>query len=132
MDPVSLALITAIGAGVTDVEKSSLTEGYTALKQRLLDKIGSCHPNVPQALSDLEASPNSRGRQAVLVEAITEAKVSHDPDLQQLAQALLEQLKQTQGGTQIIYHVDHSALSNSGHATNYNIQGDQHITHPDK
>src|SRR5437588_1734465 len=75
MDPVSLALITAIEAGVTssitDATKASLVAGYTALKKRLLEKINSLHPKVPQALAELEATPTSQARQAVLVEEIT-------------------------------------------------------------
>ena len=43
MDPVSLALITAIGAGVTssvtDATKASLSAGYAALKTRVLEKL---------------------------------------------------------------------------------------------
>lgn len=50
MDPVSLALITALGAGVTgsvtDATKTPLVTGYTALKTRLLEKISSLHPKV--------------------------------------------------------------------------------------
>ena len=53
MDPVSLALITALGAGVTssvtDATKASLVAGYTALKTRLLEKTSSLHPKISPA-----------------------------------------------------------------------------------
>lgn len=133
MDPVSLALITAIGAGVTssvtDATKASLVAGYTALKTRLLEKMSSLHPKVPQALTELEASPTSQARQAVLVEEVTAAQIPHDSELLNLAQALLQQIQQAPTGSQIINHVENSAISNTGTANNYIIQGDQHITH---
>jgi hypothetical protein len=132
MDPISPALITAIGAGVTssvtDATKASLIAGYTALKKRLLEKISSLHPKVPQALAELEASPASQARQAVLVEEVATAQLPQDPELQELAQALLQQIRHTSAGSQIIHQVQNSAISNAGTATNYNIQGDQHIT----
>jgi len=133
MDPVSLALITAIGAGVTesisDATKNSLTTGYLALKKRLLEKISLRHPKVSQALTELEAAPTSQARQAVLVEEITAARIPKDAELVDLAQRLLQQIQQTPAGTQIISHVQNSAVSNTGTANTYNIQGDQHITH---
>jgi hypothetical protein len=131
MDPVSLALITAIGAGVTnsvtDATKASLVAGYTALKTRLREKIGGKHPKVPQALTELEAAPTSQARQAVLVEEVMATDLPHDRELLDLAQALLQQIQQTSPGTQIIHHVQNSAVSNTGTATTYNIQGDQYL-----
>jgi hypothetical protein len=125
MDPISLALITAIGAGVTssvtDVTKASLVAGYTALKKRLVEKISSLHPKVPHALAELEASLTSQARQAVLVEEVAAAQIPQDPELVALAHALLEKIEQTPPGSQLIYHIENSAISNSGSATNYNI-----------
>ncbi len=127
--PVSLALITAIGVGitstVTDATKASLVASYTALKK----KISSLHHKVSQALAELEVSPTSQARQAVLVEEVSTAKLPQDSELLNLAQTLLHQVQQTPAGSQIIQHVQNSAVSNTGTANNYNIQGDQHITH---
>jgi hypothetical protein len=128
MDPVSLALITALGAGVTGsvttATQATLVASYKTLKDCLLIKIGSTHPEVVHALAKLEATPTSQARQAVLVEEVTAAQVPQDLELVKLAQALLEQAPT---GSQIISHVQNSAISNSGRATNNNIQGDQHI-----
>ncbi len=131
MDPVSLALIAAVGAGVTnsvtDATKASIVSGYNKLKTRLLEKIRGTHPKVPQALSELEAAPTSQARQAVLVEEITATELSHDSELLQLAQALLQHIQQTPSGAQIMHSVQNSAVSQYGNATTYNIQGDQHL-----
>lgn len=131
MDPVSLALITAIGAGVTssvtDATKESLKAGYTALKNRLIEKIHKMHPKVPQALAELEAAPTSQARQAVLVEEIMATDLPHDLELLDLAQKLLQSIQQTAPGSQVIHHIQNSAISNSGTANNYNIQGDQYL-----
>jgi hypothetical protein len=126
MDPVSIALITAIGAGITesitDATKTSLAAGYMALKKRLLEKISSRHPKVSQALTELEVTPTSLARQAVLVEEITAAQIPKDAELMALAQKLLSQVQQIPSGSQIISHVQNSAVSNSGTAITYNIQ----------
>ena len=131
MDPVSLALITALGAGVTGsittATQTALVASYRALKDRLLTKIGSTHPEVAQALAKLETTPTSQARQAVLVEEVTAAQLPQDLELVKLAQMLLEQIPQAPAGSQIISHVQNSAISNTGTATNNNIQGDQHI-----
>jgi hypothetical protein len=131
MDPISQALITAVGAGVTssitDATKASLVAGYTALKTCLVEKIGRRYPKVPQALAELEAAPTSQARQAVLVEEITATDLPHDRELLDLAQTLLQSIQQTAPGSQIIHHIQDSAISNSGTANNYNIQGDQYL-----
>jgi hypothetical protein len=132
VDPVSLALITALGAGVTSsittATQATLAAGYRTLKDRMLAKIGSTNPEVGHALGKLEDAPASQARQAVLIEEVTVAQVPQDPELVALAQTLLEKIEQTPPGSQLIHHVENSAISNSGTATNYNIQGDQHIT----
>ena len=131
MDPVSLALITALGAGVTGsittATQTTIAASYRALKDRLLTKIGSTHPEVAQALAKLETTPTSQARQAVLVEEVTAAQLPQDLELVKLAQMLLEQIPQAPAGSQIISHVQNSAISNTGTAINNNIQGDQHI-----
>jgi hypothetical protein len=131
MDPVSLALITALGAGVTGsittATQTTIAASYRALKDRLLTKIGSTHPEVAQALATLEITPTSHARQAVLVEEVTAAQLPQDLELVKLAQMLLEQIPQAPAGSQIISHVQNSAISNTGTATNNNIQRDQHL-----
>ncbi|GCE15760.1 hypothetical protein [Tengunoibacter tsumagoiensis] len=128
MDPVSFALITAISAGatnaVTEATSSAISTAYTALKTRLLEKVHPQHPKVPQALTELEASPASQGRQAVLVEEITATQLPQDAELVRLAQELLNQIKKTSASSQIIQQVKNSAVSNTGTANYYNIKGD--------
>jgi hypothetical protein len=133
MDPVSLALLTALGAGVTsgltDATKDALVAGYTTLKDRLLARFGQSHPDLEHAITTVEAKPSSQARQDVLVEELTAARVANDPELVALAHTLLYQLQLTPHGSQVIQHVQNSAVSQFGNATTYNIQGDQHHTH---
>jgi hypothetical protein len=132
MDPVSLALLTALGAGVTsgltDVTKQTIVAGYTKLKERLLARFGPSHPDLEHALTTVEAKPTSQARQSVLVEELTAARVADDPELVTLAHTLLQQLQHTQHGSQVIQHVQNSAVSQYGNAMTYNIQGDQRNT----
>jgi hypothetical protein len=127
MDPISLALVTAVGAGITsslsDATKTTLVSAYTTLKNRLLAKLGSKHTALSSAITLLEATPDSQARQGVLVEEITASKASQDPELLQLAEALLKELKQTPTISQYIQKVEgnYNAASQTGSATiNFN------------
>jgi hypothetical protein len=106
MDPVSLALLTALGAGatsgLTDVTKQTIVAGYTKLKERLLARFGQSYPDLEHALTTVEAKPTSQARQDVLVEELTAARVVDDPELVTLAHTLLQQLQHTQHGSQVI------------------------------
>lgn len=89
MDPVSTALIATSAAvattGLTEVGKTALLDAYTALKTKITQRFGHKHPIV-NAIEAVEAKPTSQGRQATLVEEITEAHIDQDAELCQLAE----------------------------------------------
>lgn len=105
MDPVTTAIVAAITAGVTsgaaDIGKKALVDTYEALKSLLKTRFGTSS-QVVKAVEDLEGTPDSKGRQQTLQEEVSKVHADQDPDLQQAAQQLLDQLHSLPGGEQHI------------------------------
>jgi hypothetical protein len=95
MDPISMALVAAITAGVasgtTEVGKQAIVDAYQALKKLLQQKFGQAS-KVVQAVEEAEGTPDSKGRQQTLQEEVTKAHADQDQDLLQAAHDLLKQL----------------------------------------
>ncbi len=111
MDSITTALVAALSAGVasgaTEVGKQAVVDAYGALKKTLKQKFGD-DSDLVEAVDQLEEKPGSAGRQTVVQEEVAEAEAAQDPDLQELAQALVEALKSTPAGQKAVakYQVD--------------------------
>ncbi len=105
MDPITAALIAALAAGVTssvtEVGKTMLVDAYNGLKTLLKKKFGE-QSRVVQSVAFLEDMPTSEASKALVHEAVVAAKADQDPELQQAAQALLDQVQAQPGGEQHI------------------------------
>jgi hypothetical protein len=105
MDPVTTAILAAIGAGVAGgvpkVIEQAAVDAYDALKAVLRKKFGD-QSDIIKATKDLESKPESAGRQATLHEEVTGVKADQDPEVLAAAQAVLERIKAQPGGEQHI------------------------------
>src|SRR5437879_4704555 len=132
MGPVTTAIIAAltVGAtgGLTDTAKTAMSDAYQGVKALLAKKFGA-KSAVVEAVTHLEAKPDSSARQQGVQEEVVATHAEQDNEVLALARHLLSLLPQAAPGAQIIQHVDHGAVSYSGTATTYNIEGDQHNTH---
>lgn len=121
MDPI---ITTAIVAALANLSKDVIKDSYDALKAALKKKFGE-ESDLVDAVNKLEKKPDSEPRKATLQEEVEIAKVSDDPDILQLAQNLLNQLKEQPGGQQIINqtisNVKYAATSGTGSASISNI-----------
>ena len=97
MDPITTAIIAALA----NLSKDAIKDGYGALKAALKKKFGS-ESDLVDAVEGLEKKPDSEARKAMLQEEVEIAKVNDDPDIIQLAQDLLDKIKEQPGGQQII------------------------------
>lgn len=97
MDVITTAIIAALAA----LSKDAIQDSYNSLKSALKKKFGS-ESEVVDAVEGLEKKPDSKGRQATLQEEIENAKVNDDAQIVQLAQDLLNKLKDEPGGQKII------------------------------
>ena len=101
MDPITGAIVAALTAGVAELGKGIFTDAYKTLKAALKRKCGAESATV-KAVESVEEKPASEARQAVLAEEVAEAGLAQDPDLTQLAQALLEALQSYPAGREAV------------------------------
>jgi hypothetical protein len=93
MDPITLA----ITAALANLSQNVIKDAYVAFKAALQDKFG-VKSELVEAVDKLEEKPESKARQAMLEEEVASSKADQDPDLLQVAKALIEQLKELPGG----------------------------------
>jgi hypothetical protein len=105
MDPITTAIVAALGAGVasgaTKVGEQVVADAYAKLKQLLEKKFGT-RSKVIKAVRELEANPKSEGYKLVVKEVVASSKADKDADLLKAAQAMLKVIKAKPGGEQII------------------------------
>jgi hypothetical protein len=111
MDPITAAMVAAIGAGVvsgaTEVGKKVVVDAYDALKAALGQRFG-VEGKIARAIADLEEEPDFAPNQEALAGRVAQAQAADDPQLRQLAQALLEALESTPEGKEAMskYQID--------------------------
>ena len=123
MDPITMAIVSAlaagIGAGVPKVAEQAIVDGYNTLRSALKERFGE-DSDVVEAVEKLEAKPNSTGRQTTLHEEIEDSKADQDPDLIIAADALVAKIKDLPGGQTIVTQVvegDRNVFSGTGNVT---------------
>ena len=123
MDPITMAIVTALTAGatsgLTEVAKATITDAYQGLKNVIKKKIGD-KSDVITSIEVFEAKPQSVGRQQTLNEEIVDAQLAQDQDILQAAQSLLSLIKAEPGGERHIQHVTgnyNAVVQGSGNAT---------------
>lgn len=128
MDPITTAIWAAITAGVVagvgKVAEQAVVDAYNGLKDLLKKKLGA-RSKALKAVKELEASPKSEARKAVLQEEIAAAKADKDTELVKAAQALLKSVKALPGGEQIAQTAigdGNIQVAGSGNAINVNTQ----------
>lgn len=104
MDPVTLAVIAAIAAGLAkgagDVAESALVDAYRGLKQLLVRKFGR-GSDVVKAIDGAEARPESEARKSVLHEEVEASGAGSDPEIIAAAERLLQHLGGQTGGVNV-------------------------------
>ena len=105
MDPVTMAIVVALAAGVTsgatEVGKKVIVDAYEALKTVIKDKYGD-HSALAEAVANAEKKPSSEARQTVLQEEVKATQAHQDPEVLKAAQALLGKLEDQPGASTII------------------------------
>ncbi len=106
MDPIT----TAIMAALANLSKDAVKDCYDCLKGKLKKKFGETSDLV-EAVDKLEKKPDSEARKAMLQEEIETAKVNDDPELLELAQELIEKIKEQPGGQNTINQTQNNTVS---------------------
>jgi hypothetical protein len=96
MDPITTAIVTALSAGVldslTEASKAAVSTAYTQLKTHLTNTFGKTSA-VVQAVEQVEAKPDSPGRQATLQEEVVQIQAYQDVESLRLAEVLQQVLQ---------------------------------------
>jgi hypothetical protein len=92
MDPITLAIVTALG----NLAEAAIQDSYNAFKAALQKKYG-IKSELLESVNKLEEKPDSKARQSVLQEEVANAKADQDSKLLQTANELLEKLKELPG-----------------------------------
>jgi len=100
MDPITLALVSALSAGLvsglTKIGESVVGDAYNAIKTALVNRFGK-NSKVSQAVKGLESNPKSRSAQETLARSLANKKAEQDQELLRLAQKLTQAVSQHAG-----------------------------------
>jgi hypothetical protein len=101
MDPITTAIVTALGvgalSGLTETGKTTLTDAYHTLKDLLTRKFGA-KSEVVQAINLLETKPDSADRQKILQEEIAAINTGQDTEVLEAAKRILSLVQAQQAG----------------------------------
>lgn len=134
MDPITIAIITAVSAGVTGAAaKEATIDAYKAIKNAIKSKFGS-ESKVSKAITALEENPESKSQQLVLAEQMESAKAEKDPELLTFAAQLVKALKETEAGRVALakYQVDAKGAQVGVMGDKAHIEGGIHFGDPKK
>ncbi|NEO33764.1 MAG: hypothetical protein F6K36_25755 [Symploca sp. SIO3C6] len=118
MDPITTAIVAALAS---DLTKTAIKHSYNALKSAFKEKFGS-DSDLVEAVNGLEKKPDSEGRKVTLQEEVENAKVNDDPDILQLAQELLKQVKSEEPVAGIKFKTEFQAEVKAAQIGDYNKQ----------
>ena len=128
MDPITAAIVAALTAGATaagpKVAEKVIVEAYEGLKALLKRKFGG-ESQVVEAVQELEAKPDSQGRQTTLKEEVAAAMADQDPDLLQAAQAVLDQIAAQPGGQEHIQQAIGSYIAQADRGSTASVNVNQ-------
>ena len=110
MDPVTIAILTAIGTTVAQgagqaVGDNVVNDIYARLKQTLADKFGR-GSDMFRSIETAEAKPDSDARKQMLREEVEASGADLDPEISAIAQELLDAVAAQPGGEQHIQNAE--------------------------
>ncbi len=94
-------ITTAIMAALANLTKDAVKDCYEGLKGKLKKKFGETSDLV-EAVDKLEKKPDSEARKGMLQEEIEATNAHEDTEIIQLAQVLLDKIKEQSSGQQNI------------------------------
>ena len=105
MDPITTAIVAAVSPGlskgITDAGKKAVLDAYNGLKKIISSKFGR-DSQVSKAIAELEAEPDSKGRQTILLEQVVATKADQDSKILEITQELIKALNTTEAGRKAI------------------------------
>jgi hypothetical protein len=116
MEPITTALLAALGK----LAEPAVKDGYEALKNLIVKKLGARHA-VVDAVESVEKKPESSGRRQTLTEELGSSGVAADSEVLDAARRLLESVAKLPGGE------NHVRQTVTGNRNIFSGTGDIHI-----
>lgn len=119
MDPVTAAILGAIAtgalAGLTNTVGQAVGDTYAALKAAIKRRRGS--EDVTKAIAELEAKPDSVGRQKTVEEEVVAAGLARDEEVLAAARDLLKHLGGVEGASQVAQQAFGTGIAQAAHGS---------------
>src|ERR1700730_14177013 len=128
MDPVTTAIVAALAAGaisaVSEAGKKAIVDAYEALKALLQKKFGH-ESELVKSVESFETKPDSPARKSLLQEEVITAKADQDPEILQLAQALLDEISTQPDGVKNIQQAVGSYIAQADRGSTASVKVNQ-------
>jgi hypothetical protein len=92
VDPITTAILAALGVMGSEAIKSGVKDAYDNLKAVICRKWGEAAP-ISKAITAIEKDPQSKAQTGVLEEKVAAVKATEDSEVAQALHKLVEQLK---------------------------------------
>ena len=123
MDPVTIAIVAALGYIAAGAGQAVGNDAYEKLKATLKQRFGD-DSEVVKSAENLEAKPDSAGRKQTLQEEVETCGADRDPEVRQAAQELLDQLNAQPGGEQHIQNAVGSYIAQADRGSTATVDVD--------
>jgi hypothetical protein len=123
MDPITIAIMAVAPALASDLVTNVVKDAYAGVKEIIRRKWGE-KSAIDQAITAVEAKPDSKGKAAVLEEEVATVAAQNDPELMAAVQKLVEALQQEGIGGKAVEGIK---ISISG-GTVQGVVGAQNVT----
>ena len=120
MDPVTMAILAAVASGTTGaVLAPPIKDAYERLKALIKQRFG----RVATAIEELETTPDSGPRQAVVGDEVKRTGASTDTAIVTAAQEVLKLINAAPGGSQTVQNVigNFNAIATGGSTASVNV-----------
>ncbi len=92
MEPITTAIVAAIGAGLAKIAETAIVDAYNGIKTAIIKRFGA-DSKLEKAIKNVEDDPESAGYKMNLDEQIVKTGADKDPDILKAVKQLLEALE---------------------------------------
>jgi hypothetical protein len=114
--------------GITATGKKAVVDAYNGLKKIISSKFGR-DSQVSKAIAELEADPDSKGLQTILLEQVVATTADQDSQILEITQELIKALNRTEAGRKAIarFQIDAKDVQVGVIGDHAHIQGGIHF-----
>ena len=92
MEPITTAIVAAVGAGLAKVAETAILDAYNGVKSAIVKRFGA-DSKLEKAVKNVEDDPESAGYKMNLDEQLAKTGANKDPDILKAVKQLLDALE---------------------------------------